>query len=67
MPLFGLFGEKTLEDYVDRLPNRNITVRSLQALDFAAPGEWKNPTDFDALLREVTGETDESFLQEVKA
>lgn len=51
---------------VDNLPESGLTVRSLKALDFIAPGEWKNITDFDELLREVTGEEDEAFLEIVK-
>lgn len=68
MSLLGIFGKKkTLVDLVNDLPKGGLTVRSLQALDFVAPGEWKNPTDFDQMMRDLTGETESDFLNLVKA
>lgn len=64
--LFGLFKDKTIEDYINKLPTGGLTVKALQALDFVAPGEWENPTNFDQLLRTVTRETDPAFLDGVK-
>jgi len=66
MALFGLIPDKQLDDYVDRLPTGNITVRALQTLDFVAPGEWTNPHNFDRLLQEITRESDPAFLADVK-
>ncbi len=48
---------------MDELPEGGITVYSLKALDFVAPGEWQNITDFNELVRSVTRESDEDFLQ----
>jgi hypothetical protein len=68
MAFLGIFGKKkTIVDLVNGLPKSGLTVRSLQALDFAAPGEWKNPTDFDQMMRDLTGETDGDFLNSVRA
>lgn len=68
MGLLGIFGkEKTLEDLVNDLPTGGLTVRSLKALDFLAPGEWKNPTNFDQMVRDLTGESEANFLGSVKA
>lgn len=68
MGLLGFFGkDKTLEDLVNDLPQGGLTVRSLKALDFLAPGEWKNPTDFDQMVRDLTGESEANFLESVKA
>lgn len=66
MAFFGLFEDKSIDDYVDKLPTKNITVRALKALDFVAPGEWENITDFDELMRKVINDTDESFLADVR-
>ncbi|MDF1756531.1 MAG: hypothetical protein P1U89_27345 [Verrucomicrobiales bacterium] len=66
MAFFGRFLEKDLDDLVNRLPEKSITVRSLKALDFIAPGEWENITDFDVMVQRVTNDTDKSFLSDVK-
>jgi hypothetical protein len=57
----------SIVDAVNALPTSGVTIYALKALDFVVPGEWDNPTDFDKLMRKVTGETDASFLAEVKA
>ena len=66
MALFGLFEGKDLDDLVNRIPEKNITARALKALDFVAPGEWDNITDFDELVRKVSNDTDEDFLKDVR-
>ncbi|MDF1815162.1 MAG: hypothetical protein P1V20_23370 [Verrucomicrobiales bacterium] len=66
MGFFGLFEEQGIDHFVDRLPEKNITVRALKALDFVAPGEWTNITDFDEMVRVVTGDTDAAFLADVR-
>ncbi len=66
MGLFG-FGEKeSIADLVNGLSSSGITVLSLKSLDFIVPGGWNNYTKFDEMLRAVTRETDEAFLQSVK-
>lgn len=57
----------SIVEAINTLPTSGVTIYALKALDFAVPGEWDNPTNFDALMRKVTGETDASFLEEVKA
>lgn len=50
---------------VDDLPEKNITVRVLQALDFVTPGEWENVVGFEETIKHVTGETDQALIQQV--
>ncbi|OQX24385.1 MAG: hypothetical protein BWK80_21100 [Desulfobacteraceae bacterium IS3] len=66
MGFLGFGKKETIVDFVNGLPASGITVMSLKALDFVVPDEWKNYTNFDEMLRAVTGEGDESFLQSVK-
>ena len=51
---------------VDELPKDNITVKTLNALDFVAPGEWKNLVGFDATIAHFTGETDPQVIQRIR-
>jgi len=37
----------------------------LRALDFVAPGQWQNLVGFENTIRTVTGETDESLIQQI--
>ena len=37
----------------------------LRSLDFVAPGEWQNLVGFENTIRTVTGETDESLIQQI--
>jgi hypothetical protein len=41
---------------VQSLPTRSLTVTALEALDSVIPGEWTNVTQFDDLIRDVSGE-----------
>jgi hypothetical protein len=50
---------------VDNLPQNNLTVKSLKALDFVAPGQWTNLVGFEHTVRVLTGETDEAMIQKV--
>ncbi|PNW32817.1 UNVERIFIED_CONTAM: hypothetical protein BEN50_19190 [Euhalothece sp. KZN 001] len=50
---------------VDELPEQNITVRVLNALDFVVPGEWENLVGFENTIRQVTGEEDEEMIQQI--
>jgi len=56
---------KSIFELVDGLPKDNLTVKSLQALDFVIPGEWKNLVGFENTIRTVTGETDEEMIQQI--
>jgi Agenet domain len=57
---------KSIIQLVDELPNDNITVKVLKALDFVAPGEWSNLSGFDNSVCVITGETDANVIQKVR-
>lgn len=56
---------KTIFQLVDGLPEKSMTTRLLHALDWVAPGEWKNIVGFERMIKEVTGETDEAWIQKI--
>jgi len=56
---------KAIFELVDELPTNNLTTMSLKALDFVIPGEWNNLVGFENTIRTVTGETDESIIQQI--
>ena len=56
----------SIVEAINSLPTSGVTIYALKAMDFVVPGQWNNPTNFDTLMREVTGETDASFLNEIK-
>lgn len=56
---------KPIFELVDELPTNNLTVQMLRALDFVAPGQWQNLIGFENTIRVVTGETDESLIQQI--
>ncbi|MBE9229127.1 hypothetical protein IQ264_27370 [Phormidium sp. LEGE 05292] len=56
---------KPIFELVNELPTGGLTVMSLRSLDFIIPGEWQNLVGFDNTIRTVTGETDESIIQQI--
>lgn len=56
---------KPIFELVDQLPTDNLTVKSLNALDFFVPGEWQNLVGFTNTIKTITGETDESLIQQI--
>ncbi len=56
---------KAIFDLVNELPTNNLTVSMLRSLDFVVPGQWNNLVGFDNTIRAVTGETDESLIQQI--
>jgi hypothetical protein len=50
---------------VDSLPENNLTVKSLKALDFVAPGQWRNLVGFEHTVKVITGETDQATIQKI--
>ena len=54
-----------INERVDALPTKGMTVFSLNALDFAVPGAWENLVGWENTLRAVTGEDDADLLQTV--
>jgi hypothetical protein len=56
---------KPIFELVDELPTSGLTVSLLNALDFVAPGEWRNTVGFVNTIKTVTGETDEDLIQAI--
>ncbi len=56
---------KAIFELVNELPTNNLTVSMLRSLDFVVPGQWNNLVGFDNTIRAVTGETDESLIQQI--
>lgn len=56
---------KSIPEYVNRLPKRNVTVYVLRSLDFVVPGEWENIVDFEEMVTKVTGEKDPAVVRAV--
>jgi len=56
---------KAIYELIDELPSGGVTVMALNTLDFLIPGQWQNLTGFDHTIRTVTGETDESLIQQI--
>jgi len=54
-----------LHKLLENLPQSSLTTRLLGALDYVVPGEWKNITVFEDMIRDVTGEDDQSVIQKV--
>lgn len=50
---------------VDHLPENNLTVKMLKALDFVAPGQWRNLVGFEHTIRALTGENDQAMVQKI--
>ena len=57
--------KKAIYDLVNDLPRHNVTTSVLSALDFVVPGKWNNITNFEEMIRVVTGETDEAMIQAI--
>ncbi len=56
---------KSIFELVDQLPTNNMTIMVLRSLDFVVPGQWDNLVGFTNTIRTVTGETDESLIQQI--
>jgi hypothetical protein len=50
---------------VDSLPENNLTTKSLHALDFVAPGQWRNLVGFENTIKVITGEADQALIQKI--
>jgi hypothetical protein len=57
--------DKPLYKLIEELPQSSLTTRCLGALDYLVPGEWKNVTNFEEMVKLVTGEEDQSVIQQV--
>lgn len=60
-------GDTSIDQAVNNLPESGVTVLTLKALDYVVPGEWQNITNFDDMVRDVTGTNDPSRIHEVAA
>lgn len=56
---------KPIYELVDELPSGGMTVLLLKSLDFVVPGKWQNIVGFENTIKTVTGETDESLIQQI--
>jgi len=56
---------KPIQKLVDELQTNDLTISMLRSLDFVIPGEWQNTVGFENTIRTVTGETDESLIQQI--
>lgn len=56
---------KSIFELVDELPTGGLTISLLNSLDFVAPGQWHNLVGFVNTIKTVTGETDESLIQQI--
>ncbi|MEB3224685.1 MAG: hypothetical protein VKJ86_02655 [Synechococcus sp.] len=56
----------SIVELMDQLPERNLTTMLLNSLDFVVPGQWKNITGFENMVKTVTGETDPAIIQAVR-
>ncbi len=50
---------------LEALPSSNLTTKSLSLLDMLVRSDWKNINSFEQMIREVTGEDDKGYLQEI--
>lgn len=57
--------DKPLNEVLESLPESSITTRLLHMLDYVVPGEWQNITSFEGMIKSVTGEEDQSIIQQV--
>ncbi len=56
---------KPFYEIVDELPTDGLTIKTLRALDFVAPGQWENLVGFTNTIRKVSGENDERLVQKI--
>lgn len=56
---------KPIQELVDELDAKSMTVSMLEALDFVVPGEWQNVVGFEETIKVVSGETDEKWVQKI--
>ena len=54
-----------LYQLIEELPSSSLTTRLLGALDYLAPGQWENVTNYEQMVKLVTGEEDQGVIQSV--
>ncbi len=55
----------SINQILDELPSDNITVKTLNALDFVVPGEWQNIVGFNQTIEIITGESDADRILDI--
>ncbi|MFN7937850.1 MAG: hypothetical protein U0R19_31260 [Bryobacteraceae bacterium] len=55
-----------IDQLVNALPAQGMTVQALKALDYIAPGQWVNINRFDNMIRVVTGNGDDAYVNAVR-
>lgn len=58
--------DRSIIQLVDDLPQDNITVKVLNAIDAIAPSQWNNLVGFENSIRSITGETDPQVIQQIR-
>lgn len=56
-----------IREAIDNLPQKNVTIYVLEALDSIVPGAWTNITDFGEMVQHVTGETNPARSRQISA
>jgi len=56
---------ESIHAILEALPQESLTTRALGALDYLVPGEWKNITSYQDMIRDATGETDDALVQQI--
>ena len=54
---------KPIVQLLDGLDERGVTPMVMTALDWVTPGSYKNVTNFTEMIKLVTGETDDAWIQ----
>ncbi|MBR8828838.1 MAG: hypothetical protein DSM107014_13210 [Gomphosphaeria aponina SAG 52.96 = DSM 107014] len=57
---------QSIVQLVNGLPEDNLTVSVLKALDFVVPGEWENLVGFEHTISAITGETDMNEIRKIR-
>jgi len=52
-------------ELLNELPSDNLTVKTLNALDFVVPGEWENIVGFNQTIEIITGESDADRILDI--
>lgn len=60
-------GNESIDIVLAGLPEKNVTVYALRALDFVVPGEWQNIRNFDEMVQSATGVSDPGKRQAIAA
>ncbi|NER35733.1 MAG: hypothetical protein F6J93_17365 [Oscillatoria sp. SIO1A7] len=54
-------------ELLDKLPEDNITVKVLNALDFVVPGEWTNYVGADRTIEAISGQSDADAIMAIRS